>query len=890
MSFDNDNNLSATVGMDTTDFKSGVTELNAQIKHIERSFQATAAVMDDWGNSSDGLKKRVTSLGDKISLQKKKLELLNSEYQKTVKEQGENSAAAESLAQKMYKTQQEIQRSEKSLKNYEDRLSELGIVSEKTAKKLQNIGENISKVGNTLTLGVTAPIIAAGTAAYKLSSDLTEAENKTEAVFKNQTASIKEWANEALNNMGLAKSTALDAVSLYGDMATSMDLSISSSVEMSKKLVELSADMASFKNVSIETAQNALKGVFTGETESLKNLGIVMTETQLKAYALANGYAKAYDEMSQAEKVQLRYKYVLENSSNAIGDFSRTQDEAANQMRKLPEALKELGASFGENVAPTITPAVKSLNSLIQSFGKLDDKSKNTIVTTAAIAAGVGPVLSLGGKAITTVGKTISALKKMDSTFKVLKTSATATKASLGALGIVIAAISAAVVVAQNQIQDAIENIEEHYDSEIEASNKAHDAIIDNLEKEKEEYETALDSKIQEQENHYNNLINNLSSVEKAQRKAIEKERELYQKAHSERMEQLEKERDLKLSMVDTDEDNRVSAIQAEIDAIDAITEAEEKALKEQENAEKLSELQRAIDYAMTYQAKQSAIKEYSDFVAELERESTLEQREQQKQQLQDKISAINAEADARREQINEEFNIYKNAEEEKYEAAIENYDLRLEALDGYVGSETERLENLKNSNIERLKSETEAYIEELQARIDKANERKEAAEAALEAEKELKVKEASKGEKWSLRWMMDEAIEQLKNKDSDFYKFGDKLFGWVPGYNASGTDDWRGGPTWVNEEGGEIINLPRHTQIIPHDVSMEAAREYAKQRAITNNQNSTTNNYNYAARQQVNVFSLGGRVIAQEIIPETSQGLSSSLRARRRAGVVAKK
>jgi len=102
-------------------------------------------------------------------------------------------------------------------------------------------------------------------------SDLNETVQKTDEVFKSDSKSVKDWANSSITNMGLSKQTALDTASLYGDMGTGMGLSTKRAAEMSMTLTQLSADMASFKNVSQETTSNALKSVFTGETETLKN-------------------------------------------------------------------------------------------------------------------------------------------------------------------------------------------------------------------------------------------------------------------------------------------------------------------------------------------------------------------------------------------------------------------------------------------------------------------------------------------------------------------------------------------------------------------------------------------------------------------------------------------
>ena len=95
------------------------------------------------------------------------------------------------------------------------------------------------------------------------------------------------------------------------------------------------------------------------------------------------------------------------------------------------------------------------------------------------------------------------------------------------------------------------------------------------------------------------------------------------------------------------------------------------------------------------------------------------------------------------------------------------------------------------------------------------------------------------------------------------------------PPKRASGDTDWRGGLVHVNEEGGEILNLPRHAQIIPHDVSMEAARAYGAQAA--NVSNSTINNNQYGAQQQVTVLQVGAEKIATVVSPTVSNTMSST-------------
>ncbi len=140
-----------------------------------------------------------------------------------------------------------------------------------------------------------------------MASDYEESLNKVRVAFGSSSSSVEEFSKTAIDSIGLAEQSALDMAALFGDMATSMGLTRPAAAEMSTSLVQLAGDLSSFKNINIEEVTTALAGVFTGETESLKRLGIVMTEANVQAYALEKGIKKKLNTMSQAEKVALRF-------------------------------------------------------------------------------------------------------------------------------------------------------------------------------------------------------------------------------------------------------------------------------------------------------------------------------------------------------------------------------------------------------------------------------------------------------------------------------------------------------------------------------------------------------------------------------------------------------
>jgi phage-related protein len=270
--------------------------------------------------------------------------------------------------------------------------------------KLSSFGASMMKTGTIMSAAVTLPIVAMGLASVKAASDLQETLNKVDVSFKDQARTVREWANTSVTSMGLARQSALDAAALFGDMSTSMGLTTEEAAKMSTSLVQLGADLASFKNIPFEQAQIALAGIFTGETESLKRLGIVMTQTNVEAYALTQGFKGNFEALTQAEKVTWRYKYVMDVTKNSQGDFARTADSTANQIRMMQERFKELQTKIGEELLPIANKLLEWVGKAFDWFEKLDGNTKKIILVILGVAAAIGPLLLALGALATALG------------------------------------------------------------------------------------------------------------------------------------------------------------------------------------------------------------------------------------------------------------------------------------------------------------------------------------------------------------------------------------------------------------------------------------------------------------------------------------------------------
>ena len=219
-------------------------------------------------------------------------------------------------------------------------------------------------------------IIDFGAQCIELGSDLAEVQNVVDVTFPRMSKQVDDFAKNAITSFGLSETMAKRFTGTFGAMAKAFGFGEQAAYEMSTTLTGLAGDVASFYNISQDEAYTKLKSVFTGETETLKDLGIVMTQSALDSYALANGYGKVTAKMSEAEKVALRYKFVQDQLSLASGDFIRTADGWANHVRVLKLQFDSLKATIGQGLINVLTPIIQVINRIISKLMSLANAFK----------------------------------------------------------------------------------------------------------------------------------------------------------------------------------------------------------------------------------------------------------------------------------------------------------------------------------------------------------------------------------------------------------------------------------------------------------------------------------------------------------------------------------
>nr|UVM99892.1 MAG: hypothetical protein [Bacteriophage sp.] len=229
-------------------------------------------------------------------------------------------------------------------------------------------------IGGAFAIGKLAQF---GRECVELGSNLSEVQNVVDVTFTTMSDKVNEFAKNAMTSAGLSETMAKQYVGTFGAMSKSFGFSEAQAYDMSTALTQLTGDVASFYNISQDLAYIKLKSVFTGETETLKDLGVVMTQSALDQFALANGYGKTTSEMTEQEKVALRLAFVQKQLSAASGDFIRTSDSWANQMRVMQLQLQSLKATVGQGLINLFTPVLKVINILLGKLATLANAFKS---------------------------------------------------------------------------------------------------------------------------------------------------------------------------------------------------------------------------------------------------------------------------------------------------------------------------------------------------------------------------------------------------------------------------------------------------------------------------------------------------------------------------------
>jgi hypothetical protein len=239
----------------------------------------------------------------------------------------------------------------------------------KAQRQVGRFGENIKRNAWMGIAALGAGIVLMAKEGVELASNLFEVQNVVDTTFGESSKSIDAWAKTAIDAFGLSELQAKQFTGTLGAAMKSSGITGKNLNVMSKDLVGLAGDFASFYNLPIEESFEKIKSGMMGQSKPLRDLGINMSVANLEAFALAQGIKKQYKNMSESEKMILRYNYLMKVSKDAQGDFSKTLNESlANQQRVLKTKFTQTLASAFQKLIPELIKVTSGFSKFLDTI------------------------------------------------------------------------------------------------------------------------------------------------------------------------------------------------------------------------------------------------------------------------------------------------------------------------------------------------------------------------------------------------------------------------------------------------------------------------------------------------------------------------------------------
>lgn len=242
---------------------------------------------------------------------------------------------------------------------------------------LTKIEKSFKRLGKFAAFGLGIKALSGlGKAALDAASDLQEVQNVVDVSFRelddagnvvsDMTYKIEGFAQTCIEKFGMSEFAAKQTAGSFMAMGKSMGLSMEEASDMAVTLTGLTGDFSSFYNISQDYARVAMSAVYTGETETLKRYGIVLTEANLQQYAQSKGIETTVKKMDARDKAILRYMYIMDATKDMEGDFVRTQDSWANSTRVLAQLWNQFLIALGSGLISILSPMVQILGQIVQ--------------------------------------------------------------------------------------------------------------------------------------------------------------------------------------------------------------------------------------------------------------------------------------------------------------------------------------------------------------------------------------------------------------------------------------------------------------------------------------------------------------------------------------------
>lgn len=302
------------------------------------------------------------------------------------------------------------------------------------ANKMKSAGDSMVSVGQKLTLGVTAPIIAAGGAALKLAIDAEETASKFNTVLGPATDAMNAKITEMQRTIPMTRQELQGSIADITMLGKATGLTAEGAADLSVQFVTAAADLGSFNNVPTAEALASIRSGLVGASEPLLKFGIDTRQATLEALALKHGMIEQGEAMDAATRAQAVLLAIQTHAADAMGDAARTADSTANSMKFLKRDVLDLATEIGQQLIPIIQPVIAQLKEWLAKLKEMDPGTRNVILVVAGLAAALGPVLVVVGTLVGAIGALIPVVTAIGAALGGVTLAAAAPVVAIGAL------------------------------------------------------------------------------------------------------------------------------------------------------------------------------------------------------------------------------------------------------------------------------------------------------------------------------------------------------------------------------------------------------------------------------------------------------------------------
>ena len=433
--------ITIEIAGNTQPLNKALEDVNKKTRDVQSELRQVERLLKLDPKNTDLLAQRQKLLADAVGNSKEKLDRL-----RQAQEQVNAQFAKGEISEEQYRHfQRQVINAEQELAKFEKQLKETGLTAEQVGQKLKDAGQKMTDIGKDLSMKVTAPLVAAGAASFKMAADLQDAMGATEQIFKGAADSVKTWADNLESYYGIAEGQALEYSNMMGSLLQNIGgLTEQEAARQAQTLVELAGDLTAMFGGTTEQAVQALTGALKGNNAMLDNYGIACNDALIKEKALEMGIYDGTGALDLQAKQAATLAIIMEQTGAAQGQAAREAEGASGSMRSLATEVKNLATDLGELLIPVVTPFIQSLRDVMKSFGELSPSTQKVIVAIAGIAAAIGPVIVLIGTFVSSLGSIITFFAAGGAAASIFGTAIGALSGPIGWVVLAIAALVAA--------------------------------------------------------------------------------------------------------------------------------------------------------------------------------------------------------------------------------------------------------------------------------------------------------------------------------------------------------------------------------------------------------------------------------------------------------------